>query len=115
MPTTARRSPSRWSVNLPSPSDLRKSWRSATPKIPRSLQVRASLRALLALKRKRPNRAVDLLPTGGAYELAPTGTSFDFFYGLLHRTYVRGLAYLELRRYAEAAAAFQTIVDHPAL
>jgi len=74
-----------------------------------------SLRALLALNRKQPHLAVDLLPAGGAYELAATGTSFDFFYGLFYPTYVRGLADLELRRYAEAISAFRVILDHPAL
>ncbi len=52
-----------------------------------------SLRGLLALNRKRPDLALELLPVGSPYELAGTGTSFDCFYGLFYSTYVRGLAY----------------------
>ena len=37
------------------------------------------------------------------------------FFGALYPVYVRGLAYSQLGRSSEAAAEFQTILDHPGL
>ena len=47
------------------------------------------------------------------YELAANGLNFNHFYlGGLHSAYVRGEAFIAVRRYAEAAAEFQKILDH---
>ena len=47
------------------------------------------------------------------YELAVNGLNFNHLYlGGLHSAYVRGEAFIAARRYAEAAAEFQKILDH---
>ena len=47
------------------------------------------------------------------YELAVNGLNFNRFYlGGLHSAYVRGQALVAARRFAEAAAEFQKILDH---
>jgi tetratricopeptide (TPR) repeat protein len=59
------------------------------------------IRAAIELHRDHPARSVELLASASPYErsyLAPV--------------YLRGLAYLRLRKGAEAAAEFQKIVDH---
>ena len=59
------------------------------------------IRATIALNRDQPARSVELLASASPYErsyLAPV--------------YLRGLAYLRLRKGAEAAAEFQKIVNH---
>jgi tetratricopeptide (TPR) repeat protein len=61
--------------------------------------------ALVAISRKAPNQAVERLQAAAPYELG-------IAQGLLP-IYIRGLAYLQARRGAEAAAEFQKIVDHP--
>ena len=74
-----------------------------------------TLRAVAALHRKNPQKAVDLLEANTPYELAVPPTEFDAFYGGLYPVYVRGLAYLALNRGADAAREFQKILSHPAL
>jgi eukaryotic-like serine/threonine-protein kinase len=59
------------------------------------------IRAAIELHRGQPARAVELLATASPYERAYP-----------EAVYLRGLAYLRLRRGAEAAAEFQKIVDH---
>jgi tetratricopeptide (TPR) repeat protein len=50
------------------------------------------------------------------YELAVNGLNFNHLYlGGLHSAYVRGEALIALRRYAEAAAEFQKILEHRGL
>jgi eukaryotic-like serine/threonine-protein kinase len=59
------------------------------------------IRAAIALQRGRPAESIDLLAVASPYErsyLAPV--------------YLRGLAYLRLRKGAEAVAEFRKIVDH---
>jgi serine/threonine protein kinase/tetratricopeptide (TPR) repeat protein len=71
------------------------------------------LRALAALGQGKPADSVDRLQTALQYELAVNGLNFNHFYlGGLHSAYVRGEALLASRRYAEAAAEFQKILDH---
>jgi eukaryotic-like serine/threonine-protein kinase len=71
------------------------------------------LRALSALERGKPLDSVELLRIALPYELAVNGLNFNHFYlGGLHSAYVRGEALLAARRYAEAAAEFQKILDH---
>jgi tetratricopeptide (TPR) repeat protein len=71
------------------------------------------LRALAALGRGKPADSVDQLQITLRYELAVNGLNFHYFYlGGLHSAYVRGKAFLASRRYTEAAAEFQKILDH---
>ena len=47
------------------------------------------------------------------YELAVNGLNFNHFYlGGLHSAYVRGQAFTAARRYPEAVAEFQKLLDH---
>ncbi|HLH42265.1 MAG TPA: protein kinase [Bryobacteraceae bacterium] len=70
------------------------------------------LRALAALGRGKPADAVERLEIARQYELAANGLNFSFYLGGLHSAYVRGEALLATRRYAEAAAEFQKILNH---
>ncbi len=76
-----------------------------------------ALRALNALNRGDAAKALELTQAAAPYDLAVPGTAFftGAFFGALYPVYVRGLAYAQLRRPAEAAAEFQTILDHPGL
>ena len=60
--------------------------------------------AILALNRKAPDQAIDALRAATPYE-----TGFNQF---PLPNYLRGMAYLQAKRGAEAAAEFQKIVDH---
>ena len=60
-----------------------------------------AIRAAIALKRDQPAKAVELLASASPYERAYP-----------EAVYLRGLAYLDLRKGVEAAAEFQKIVDH---
>ncbi len=66
-----------------------------------------SIRAAVALQRKDPNRAVELLQGTSAIELGDTGN--------LVPVYLRGEAYLILHDGNRAAAEFQKFVDHRGL
>jgi tetratricopeptide (TPR) repeat protein len=59
------------------------------------------IRAAIELHRGQPARAVELLASASPYERAHP-----------EAVYLRGLAYLRLRKGAEAAAEFQKITDH---
>jgi tetratricopeptide (TPR) repeat protein len=74
-----------------------------------------TIRALLALNRGDPAGALELLKASGPYALGTPPSAFLGLYGTLYPTLVRGLSYQALHRGAEAAQAFQEIVDHPAL
>jgi len=69
-------------------------------------------RALLALNRSEPLKAIEVLQVAAPYDLASPPSSFHGFFGSLYPVYVRGLAYLAVHRGAEAAAEFQKILDH---
>jgi serine/threonine protein kinase/tetratricopeptide (TPR) repeat protein len=74
------------------------------------------LRGLAALGRGKPADSVEQLELAGRYELAVNGLNFPHFnLGSLHSAYVRGEALVATRRYAEAAAEFQKILDHRGL
>jgi tetratricopeptide (TPR) repeat protein len=77
----------------------------------------STLRALTALKSNDPAGAIEVLQPAATYEFAQPGISFygvgGVAFGAMYPTYVRGLAYLALRKPAEAAAEFQKILDHP--
>jgi len=71
------------------------------------------LRALALLGRAEPANSVERLEIARQYELAVNGLNFGHFHlGGLHSAYVRGEAFLAVRRYSEAAAEFQKILDH---
>jgi eukaryotic-like serine/threonine-protein kinase len=74
-----------------------------------------TLRALLALNRRQPENAVELLQTAIPYEgCSPMegGSEVLLGAGNLSPAYVRGVAFLAARRGKEAAAEFQKILDH---
>ena len=67
-----------------------------------------TIQAAIALQRKDPNRAIDVLRTASAIELAqPTQVTV-----FLCPVYVRGEAYLMLHDGHAAAAEFQKFIDH---
>jgi tetratricopeptide (TPR) repeat protein len=76
-----------------------------------------TLRALAALSANDPSRAIELLGPAVTYEFAEPGISFygagGVSFGAMYPAYMRGKAYLGLRKGAEAAAEFQKILDHP--
>jgi tetratricopeptide (TPR) repeat protein/tRNA A-37 threonylcarbamoyl transferase component Bud32 len=71
-------------------------------------------RALLAMHRGESSSAIEQLQVAAPYDLAIPCSWFGFF-GNLYAPYVRGEAYLAAQRYAEAAAEFQKILDHPGI
>jgi serine/threonine protein kinase/tetratricopeptide (TPR) repeat protein len=72
------------------------------------------IRSLLALKHKDSFSALEHLQSAAPYDIAIPGSWFGFF-GNIYAPYVRGLAFLAARRYTEAAAEFQKILDHPGI
>jgi eukaryotic-like serine/threonine-protein kinase len=62
------------------------------------------VRALIELERKAPEKAIEVLQATTPYELGPAQALLPI--------YIRGQAYLQAKRGAEAAAEFQKIVDH---
>ena len=65
-----------------------------------------AIRASIALGRKRPNEAIDILAASAPYDL---GDAF------LIPAYIRGLAYLQAGNGRLAAAEFQKLLDHPGI
>jgi tetratricopeptide (TPR) repeat protein len=73
------------------------------------------LRGLSALQRGQSADSVERLHVALRYELAVNGLNVGLSLGGLHSAYVRGEALLASRRYAEAAAEFQKILDQPGI
>jgi DNA-binding winged helix-turn-helix (wHTH) protein/tetratricopeptide (TPR) repeat protein len=73
------------------------------------------IRAVVALDRHDPAKAIETLQANVPYELGSPQSSFDGFYGVLYPVYVRGLAYLMLHRGTDAATEFRKILDHPGI
>jgi len=75
------------------------------------------LRALEALNRGDPVKALEMTQAAAPYEFAVPGTAYysSAFFGALYPVYVRGLAFSRLGRHREAAAEFQKILDHPGM
>jgi tetratricopeptide (TPR) repeat protein len=69
-----------------------------------------AVRAAVELQEKNPRRAIELLRPALEYELVTQ----DGINGL-YPTYLRGLAYLQLHRGAQAATEFQKLIDHPGI
>jgi hypothetical protein len=70
------------------------------------------LRALLALNRRQPAKAIELLQSAGPYELGTPRSNIQGFFGALYPVYVRGVAYLAEGQGTDAVAEFQKILDH---
>jgi eukaryotic-like serine/threonine-protein kinase len=70
------------------------------------------LRAILALNRRQPSKAIEVLESAAPYELGTPRSNLQGFFGALYPVYVRGQAYLSADRGAEAISEFQKIVDH---
>jgi DNA-binding winged helix-turn-helix (wHTH) protein/tetratricopeptide (TPR) repeat protein len=68
-----------------------------------------TIRASIALERKDPNRAIELLKVANTIELSSVTGDLTIF---LCPVYVRGEAYLMLRDGGAAAAEFQKFIDH---
>jgi tetratricopeptide (TPR) repeat protein len=75
------------------------------------------LRALEALNRGDPVKALEMTQAAAPYEFAVPGTAYysSAFFGALYPVYVRGLAFSRLGRHREAATEFQKILDHPGM
>ncbi len=101
------------------PADSRQLENDLEKRFPEDTLVRSTylpvLRALVALHAGDPAKAIELLEANVPYELAIPGNAYDAFFGSLFPAYVRGQAYLALRRGPEAAAEFQKILDHRGL
>jgi hypothetical protein len=77
-----------------------------------------TLRALRALNRNDPAKALDMTQAAAPNDFAVPGTAYysgAAFFGSLYPVFVRGLAYSRLGRRREAAAEFQKILDHPGI
>jgi tetratricopeptide (TPR) repeat protein len=74
-----------------------------------------TLRAIFALDRKRPEKAIELLQTALPHELAVPAIDFNFFFGGLYSAYVRGEAYVIAHKGPEAVTEFQKILTHRGL
>jgi serine/threonine protein kinase/tetratricopeptide (TPR) repeat protein len=68
-----------------------------------------TIRAAIAINRKHPADAVELLKAALPYEFAMDS------YADLQPAYVRGLAYLELKDGNKATAEFQKVIDNPGI
>jgi tetratricopeptide (TPR) repeat protein len=68
-----------------------------------------TIRAAVALERKDPNRAIELLKVASTIELSSVTADLTIF---LCPVYVRGEAYLMLHDGNRAAAEFQKFIDH---
>jgi DNA-binding winged helix-turn-helix (wHTH) protein/tetratricopeptide (TPR) repeat protein len=73
------------------------------------------IRALLALNRDDPKKALELLEVNVPYELGSPPSYFSAYYGVMYPVFVRGQAYVASHRGIDAAAEFQKIIDHPRL
>ncbi len=81
---------------------------------PEDTQVQSTyvptLRALAALARNDPPKAIDLLEVNRRYEFAIPPLAFIHFYGNMYPIYVRGLAYLAMHREQQAAGEFNRLL-----
>ena len=63
------------------------------------------LRATLALNRRQPSKAIEVLESAAPYELGTPRSNLQGFFGALYPVYLRGQAYLSAHQGAEAAGA----------
>ena len=71
-----------------------------------------TVRAKLALNRRNPSEALEILRTAVPYELGTTTFSGEYAWNGLYPVFVRGEAYLAAHQGNEAADEFQKILDH---
>src|SRR5262249_49730442 len=71
-----------------------------------------TIRAVLALNRAEPERAVELLQATVPHELGIPLSAVSGLFGALYPLYVRGQAYLAANKATEAASEFRKILDH---
>ena len=71
-----------------------------------------ALRALLALNRGAPAKAIEQLQIAAPYEFASPRSAIHGNFGALYPTYVRGEAYVAEKQGAQAAVEFQKILTH---
>ena len=85
-------------------------------RFPEDTSVRFSylpaLAGRLALNRKDPVKAIEVLQSAFPHELGMPRTALHANFGSLYPVYVRGEAYLALHKAQEAAAEFQKILHH---
>ena len=74
-----------------------------------------TLRALAAVARNQPAKAIELLQANVPYERAIPPTAFNFFFGNLHPVYVRAHAYAASGQHQQAVAEFQKMLDRRGL
>ncbi len=74
-----------------------------------------SIRALLALNRGEPLKAIELLKISVPCDLGTPLSGSPAYFGIFYSVYVRGLAFLAAHQGPEAAAEFQNIIDHRAI
>jgi len=86
---------------------------------PEDTQVQATyvptLRALAALARNDPDKAIDVLDANRRYEFGVPPLAFNHYYGNMYSTYVRGLAQPGAHRNEDAASEFGRMLAHPGL
>jgi len=71
-----------------------------------------TVRAKLALNRRNPSEALEILRTAVPYELGTTTFSGEYAWNGLYPAFVRGEAYLAAHQGSAAVAEFQKILDH---
>jgi tetratricopeptide (TPR) repeat protein len=71
-----------------------------------------TIRALLALDRAEPERAVERLQVAAPHELGIPLSAVSGLFGALYPVYVRGQAYFAGNKPKEAASEFRKILDH---
>jgi eukaryotic-like serine/threonine-protein kinase len=85
-------------------------------RFPEDTSVRFSyvpvVHALLALHHAKPERALELLQVATPHELGVPRSTISGLFGALYPVYLRGQAYLAMKKGREAAAEFQRILDH---
>jgi serine/threonine protein kinase/tetratricopeptide (TPR) repeat protein len=71
-------------------------------------------RAYIQIKANHPDKAVEILDSAKAYEFGDPGPGVEFG-AFTYPAYVRGQAFLMLRKSEEAAVEFQKLIDHRGL
>lgn len=74
-----------------------------------------TIRASVQMSRQKPLESIEILRTSAPYELARAEQNATAFVTVLEPVYTRGLANLQANRGADAAAAFQKILDYPGI
>lgn len=74
-----------------------------------------SLQAQIAIDLGESSHAIELLGKAAPYELGLPRSALHANFGAMYPVYIRGEAYLAVRRPADAVVEFQKIVDHPGI